>query len=74
MPPPRCTVINMRSGTPHRFPVSTAVGSQGDEIAAVIIELRQRHDRLGPSAWSFDIDLPQLIRPSAFKALRRGRC
>ena len=83
VPPPRCAVIHQhsfRNSTtlkrffqlfPHRFPVRAAVGGQRDEIATVIVENRQRSNRLRPSFRSLEIHLPQFVGLLSFKTLHR---
>ena len=53
----------------HRFAARAAVGRQGNQVAAVIVQHRQRPDRLRPSLRPFEIHLPQLIGLVALEAL-----
>jgi len=58
---------------PHGLPVGVTVGRQKDHVAAMIVEHRQRTDRLRPSFSSLEIHLPQLIGLLALKALLGSR-
>src|SRR5713101_623700 len=58
---------------PHRLALRAAVGRQGNQVAAVIIEHRQRPHRLWPPFWSLEVHLPQFVGLAAFKALPSWR-
>ncbi len=55
----------------HRGAVRAAVVRQSDQIAAMIVQHRQRSHRVRPSLGTFEVHLPQFVGLSPLKTLRR---
>src|ERR1035438_6334449 len=55
---------------PHRTGVGAAVGGQHDQVTAVVIQHRERTDRLRPAAGSLEVHLPEFVGSAALEPFR----